>query len=261
MQRLPLTDPRIAAALMAVGVDQRCFHIEPLHHTKTGEKKTSWYVESGDVASIVELLRLASPEHPKALWRSDPNHPFLAALAGIENHARLEAFLAHPDKPPGVTRAAPNSKILKLCADYTDEFYVERPEVGTRGIHDAAALIAAGFPVFYALNGDGIFGFSSHSLTMPELTAAQCMEAAAGIINPGSIALPQLPGFPAGRHPFFYALSACLNLRLLAPAEAAAWKAPTHFMAGAGGRCAIVNDAVLKRRGFADQLKAHLAGA
>ena len=37
---------------MAIGVDQRGFHIEPLHNTGTGEKKTSWYLQTEDLADI-----------------------------------------------------------------------------------------------------------------------------------------------------------------------------------------------------------------
>lgn len=260
MQRLPLTDSRIAAALMAIGVDQRAFHIEPLHNTGTGEKKTSWYVQSAELADIRQLLSEADHDNKNALWRTDANHPFIAALAGIENHEMLTRWLRGNFDLPGTARAAPGSQVLKVALAGDEPFPVEQPAVGIASVPHAAAMIAAGFVVYPVIQDGGIFGFQKESLTFPGLTADMCMDAANVAADRSAFEPPELPGFPRGRHPFLYALSACLNLRLIAPSEASAWKVPTHFFPGRGTRCALANDAALKRRGFTDSLQGHLAG-
>ena len=163
MQRLPLHDSRLVAALTAVGVDQRAFHVEPLHNTGTGEKKTSWYVEGADIADIRQLITEADADHRNALWRTDANHPFLAALAGIENHAMLTRWLHTPAIVPVCVRAAPGSQVLRLTVTAECEFPVEQPAFGIASVPHAAAFIAAGFPVFPSIRENGVFGFPALS--------------------------------------------------------------------------------------------------
>ena len=246
---------------MAVGVDQRVFHVEPLHNTSTGEKRTAWSVETGELADIRELLAEADMQHKRALWKTSPNHPFLAALAGIENHAVLTKWLNHPGLDLCFGPIADGSGILRLYLDnFASPFAPVVPEVGLTSVMHVAALAAAGFPIHPQIMAGGVFSFPKQSVMMPPLTAQQCIGAANMLCDPKALAVPDLPGYPAGQHPFCYAFSACLNLRLLGASEASAWKAPTHFFPGRGTRCAIATDAALRRPGFQKQVENHIAG-
>lgn len=258
MQRIPLSDARLSAALIAVGVPRSGFKVEALRHGKTNQKIASWFLETNDGQEIAELIAQANPAHRSALWRTDPNHPFLAALAGIENHHAVSRMLERKCGPVFGVEPSAHGGIRRLVEG---GHQMRRPaDVALNSAAHIAAMVAAGFEIEPSACETGVIGMSKESLTFPRLTAPMCVEAANRMIDPRAVALPELPGFAPGRHPFCYALGAVFNLRHIAPMEAEAWKYPTHFFPGPGSRSAIANDAMLRNNTFARELKRHLEG-
>lgn len=241
MQKIPLSDPRLAAVLIAIGVPQEKFRVEPLHHTGTGAKRASWFLETGEPQDILELLSRAQPEHPQGLQKTDPGHPFLTALAAIENHALLTKFS--------------EGKPVKILFFTATEAHFAIPS-----LTHAVAFMTAGFPVVPEKCQPGLFAFNSHSIHHPELDYRVAMDALNRMADRSVLEPAGLPGYPPGRHPICYAFAAAHHLKIVAAAEAEAWKHPTHFFPGRGGRSAFANDATLQNNAFHRALRPHLAG-
>ncbi len=263
MQRFALSDARLAAALMAVGIPRAAFAIEPLHHTGTGEKRASWYVSGAHADSAGELLAEADPSHRTALWRSNPAHPFLAALAGVENCAWLERWLNAPLSTPHCHRAhggplcvlgAPGSEPDLIAALATLP-----PACALQSLPHVAAYIAAGFVPAPRLQQPGAVCFPAQSATFPGLTSERLYHAAVQMVEQ-PLQPPQLDGYPAGQHPFCYAFAAALNLADIPVREAAAWGNTVHFFPGVHQRCALATNEQLRRPGFEGKIEKHCSG-
>ncbi len=256
MQRIPLKDSRLVAALIAIGVPKEGFKTEALHHTGDGRKVTSWYLETDRAADIQELMAYAKPDHPRALWRTDPDNPFLVALAAIENHAVLSRVMSGKGEAKGLVAAAQGSKARKLSGfahDVTADF-------ATTEIAMAAAFATMGFHPAYGFWQNGQYAFRALSVSFPDLTHRICAGAMHQMTDRHALAPVDLPGYPPGCHPLCYAFAAAHGLRLIAPVEAKAWETPVHFFPGSGGRSAIANDTTLRNDAFYKQLRPHLAG-
>lgn len=263
MQRLPLSSPAHAAALVAVGFPRDGLRLEALDHVGTGEKKTSWFLESAGAADAADLLKRSRSDHAKALWRTDPAHPFLAALAGVENLRALQGWLDDPAAvPSGILQ--PGGKLVRLGPpvpaggpDLMRDLAGPPGFFQTNDLSFAAALIAAGFIPCSRILAGGALHFRFSSVTLPDLPGAGAMAAARQMLG-GSLEPVALPGFPPGRHPFQYAFSAAMNLLSAPGAEAAAWQKPTHFFKSA--KSALANDAALNRPGMEQKIMEHIAG-
>lgn len=249
---------------MAVGIPRTAFAIEPMHHTATGEKRASWYVSGTHADSAGELLAEADPAHRTALWRSNPAHPFLAALAGIENAAWLQRWLADPLHPPHCRQAHRGPLCVLAAPDKSPDDLIASlatipPACALSSLPHAAAYIAAGFVPAPRLQHPGAVCFPERSTTFPGLTSAMLFHAAVQMIEQ-PLQPPALDAYPAGQHPFCYALAAALNLADIPAREAAAWGNTVHFFPGAGTRCALATNEQLRRPGFEGKIERHCSG-
>lgn len=267
MQRLPLSSPAHAAALVAVGFPRNGIRVGPLHHTGTGEKHLAWTYEHPTAADAADLLRRVNPADAKALWKTEPAHPILAALAGTRNLVAVQSWVADPHRLPDL-RHTHGGRLLHLTLPapspapagnlITDHAHVPHTW-GTYSHALAAALIAAGFIPSPRMLEGGALLFRDASHLQPDLTAAICQTCSQQMVDPQVLTPMQLPGpFPPGQHPFQFAYAAAIGL-LSAPGVAnAAWRHPTHFFKGA--KSATANDTFLRNPRMEQKLMEHISG-
>lgn len=263
MNRIPLSSAAHAAALVAVGFRRDGLRIESLKHTGTGESAVCWHYEGQDAPDAADLLRRSKPEHPKALWREDAAHPFLAALTGALNYDQLCDWHCNPEK--GIcAQFWPGNRLVKVQTGtlaYDQDALQNTPvKYGfqTPELVLAAALATCGFLPRPGLTASAAIGFPLTSVIYPEVDAPAAVGAAKAMR--ATVATPfHMPGpFAAGMHPFQYAFSAAANLSTVPAVVASVERKPVFFFKGA--KSALATQAALSRPGFEGKLRDHIAG-
>lgn len=235
----------------------------------TGGARIAWFMAArpgvpGLTVKDARMMLLSARDRSKqSLAAVQPDAPFLAALAALENLAGLMIW-QQTGRDFEVTML-PQGRFFSLLSDHPDRVPVRMTESSGYIVHDgelAAALIACGFYPTVTPGGACLM-FPAKSTTFPDL-AFKDVEAVAhqmresygrrGIKPPFT-----LPGYAAEEHPFFYAYHAVLNY---APHRAACVQAarnPDRFLRNPANsqRTAIVT-ASLTEKGN-DRLRRELA--
>lgn len=225
MHRLPLTDLPLVAALATLG-----HTIEPPKaYSAAGKEHTTFFITGGvgEAGTLVETWRAG---------RLPAAHPLFACLHGIEALASLHTWLAQPQA--SVRAVTTDGTLLRFAVNPAGALSLVNAgaEAGTLTLfppaellrhddhHAAAALQGRPFPLLphhfaaaaivcgcvpvSGLTGSALrpeIHLSAASVTIPGLT----LPLLAAAFGPRSgLALPELPGAPAGEHPFEYALEA-----------------------------------------------------
>ena len=182
------------------------------------------------------LLATASAVRSRdALLTANPQHPFLAAMAAVENLATLADWNRRGGPMPMAFAASVQCPFLTLLFDreastmpqFERRFQMldaRTDNANTFAILDAvavAALMACGFVPFTEVVST-VMGpaalFAAESETIDGLTMAAAVETVKKITamdgNPVRLAEAlTLPGYPPEEHPFFYAVRAAQNGR------------------------------------------------
>ena len=229
--------------------------------SRSGGANVAWFmaprtgVPGITIRAARSLVIQARTRGPNGLAAVKPDHPFLAAMAALENLAGLIKWMA----AGGAMEATmlPQGRYFSLMSDAPETVPVRLnvPVMG-EGLSDgslAAALIACGFPFNAVAGPDGqpMIFVGAASITFPGLTAADALRAAQQMREaygrPGLKQPLTLPGYPAEEHPFFYAYHAVLNYPHHRAACVAAAKDPDLFLRNpfARQRTAIITQSVL----------------
>jgi hypothetical protein len=275
MHRVPLSTPAHAAALVAVGFPRQGIKLDPLHHTGTGERKMGWFYEGADAMDAADLLKRRRADLHNALWRSDKAHPFLAALAGVQNLEVLAGWREKPQAVPSGTLAHGKALLLLMPAAPAEtqiqaallslpplaSIYETATPQGCAAVEDlavAAALVAVGFPPAPVLLTGGRFAIRQNSFLHPHLAYQTAVEAMRVMRNPLQFAPARLENFKAGQHPLQFAYAAAGNYLTVPDCERRAWAHATHFIKG--HRCALVNKEALQNPALEQKIMEHVAG-
>lgn len=186
-----------------------------------------------------KLLAHAIPAHKKSLHLTQPAHPFLAALAAVDNLAALLQWQRDGGALPAAYQIAPAgaaappafltlftpAEALRARLPLEMRPWDRAAHLPVFAISDAtvaAALIACGFipcPDLVPTSAGPAIGFGPASATLPVFNF-QHIEGAIAEVNradslpPGTLnaRVITLPGFPPDEHPFLYALRAARNV-------------------------------------------------
>lgn len=223
------------------------------------------------IKAAEKLVARAIPHGKTNLAKTEPGHPFLAALAAIDNLATLlewhrrggpipQAYqLSHPEAAqpsPWLTLFLHGEKILYPRAELRPwPFPGTPPAAGIFDAAAAAAMIACGFIPFPELDlsqGKPALAFAAQSTTLPDFTAAAACEAVRHIkaqdARPHAVypALT-LPGYAPDEHPFLYAFRAACNVAHLHKMAARASRDPVRQFTNRfnSRRTALITDHLL----------------
>lgn len=208
----------------------------------TGGARIAWFMAArpgvpGLSVKDARMMLLSARDRSKqSLAAMQPDAPFLAALAALENLAGLMIW-QKTGRDFEVTML-PQCRFFSLLSDHPDRVPMQHKAGGGYPVHDglfAAALIACGFSPVNAMGLVGpVLSFPHTSLTFPDMifpeveaVAHQMREAYGrrGIKPPFT-----LPGYPAEEHPFFYAYHAVLNYAPHRDACVQAARNPDRFL-------------------------------
>lgn len=271
--RLPVSDALTAAALHTAG-----FPVTPqvTLHEATGARVVTWWVDQNPAAAENLLAAWRTPDPAKRLDRTAPEHPFLAAYYGGEAVAVFRQWLDRGGLPPilaltrGRLRRVFAAGALPPAYDHLPACWADgiaRPALGVPDAEAAAALAVCGVPFWPALTPPGAgrpaaVAFAAESLTFPGFRPDKVLP------RLGPDGFPAVltdfpPGFPAGEHPWEYALAGARNASLIAgPALRPAEKNPSIWFQCDGGRGALASLSLLEEShpnsDFRDALHDHL---
>lgn len=252
-------DPMLPPALAAMGFKVKPnVHLFPDAPTAAAHKTVSWMISPLSGCGLYDARNII-PD-----WRAGvlpANHPLRACMMALATRQVLAGYIRgnhgtpHVVKLPGVNlcRAIPPSDRSRV-ADLSPRLSGPTEKMP---IDHAAAAIVCGHGI-QGIAGQA-FLISSRGAFDPLVTAATMAAAAAQIeSNASRSASITLPGYPAGEHPFLYALAAISQARALS--AYAEKKDPTvHLNSRSSERVALVSQSILEGpTNFKDHVARHI---